>query len=73
MARNSRRVRTAVIGHADSEDPIELPMEAIDLDVFRHAQQGDTYWGGLSLGGCGSRLTTKLYVDRACSLSSSAC
>ncbi|WP_432197049.1 hypothetical protein [Streptomyces sp. bgisy027] len=59
-------MQTAVIGNADSEDPIELPMEAIDLDVFRHTHQSDTFWCGLWLGGCGSRLTTKLYVDRAC-------
>lgn len=51
MARDSRRVQTAVIGNADSEDRIELPMEAIDLDVFRHAHQDDTFWCGLWLGG----------------------
>ncbi|MFF5125905.1 hypothetical protein ACFY41_03035 [Streptomyces syringium] len=50
-----------------------LPPEAIELDVFRRRHGRDTFWCGLLLGGCGVQLTTKLYTDRVCSLSSSAC
>ncbi|MCY0924280.1 hypothetical protein OS965_40340 [Streptomyces sp. H27-G5] len=43
-----------------------LPLEAIELDAFRQHHEHDTFWCGLLLGGCGSRLTTKLYTDRVC-------
>lgn len=66
MALDKRRVQTAVIGHADSELPVVLPMEAIELDDFRARHDGQTYWCGLWLGGCGHQLVTKLYTDRAC-------
>ncbi|MGW7647097.1 hypothetical protein [Streptomyces bobili] len=59
-------MQTAVIGHADSELPVVLPMEAIELDDFRAHQAGQTYWCGVWLGGCGHQLFTKLYTDRAC-------
>ncbi|MGI5485064.1 hypothetical protein [Streptomyces lavendofoliae] len=59
-------MQTAVIGHADSELPVVLPMEAIELDDFRARHAGETYWCGVWLGGCGHQLTTKLYTDRAC-------
>ncbi|MFD9566124.1 hypothetical protein [Streptomyces sp. NPDC059994] len=66
MALDRRRVQTAVIGHADSELPVVLPIEAIELDDFRARHDGETYWCGVWLGGCGHQLTTKLYTDRAC-------
>ncbi|MFE2498831.1 hypothetical protein [Streptomyces scopuliridis] len=66
MALDKRRVQTAVTGDADSESPVVLPMEAIELDQFRQVHAGVTYWCGIWLGGCGHQLTTKLYVDRAC-------
>ncbi|MFF7191410.1 hypothetical protein ACFZAR_40900 [Streptomyces sp. NPDC008222] len=66
MALDRRRVQTAVIGHADSELPVVLPMEAIELDDFRARHADQTYWCGLWLGGCGHQLYTKLYTDRAC-------
>ncbi|MGG7568948.1 hypothetical protein [Streptomyces sirii] len=43
-----------------------LPLEAIELDAFRHQHQHDTFWCGLLLGGCGGQLNTKLYTDRVC-------
>lgn len=73
MQGDRRQIQTAVLGSADSDDPLMLPLEAIELDAFRHLHESDTFWCGLLLGGCGGRLTTKLYTDRACSLSSSAC
>lgn len=66
MALDRRRVQTAVIGNADSELPVVLPMEAIELDDFRAHHAGQTYWCGVWLGGCGHQLFTKLYTDRAC-------
>ncbi|MFJ5222817.1 hypothetical protein [Streptomyces sp. NPDC088400] len=66
MALDKRQVQTAVTGDADSESPVVLPMEAIELDQFRRVHVGVTYWCGTWLGGCGHQLTTKLYVDRAC-------
>ncbi|GAA4703974.1 hypothetical protein [Streptomyces youssoufiensis] len=66
MALDKRRVQTAVIGNADSELPVVLPMEAIELDDFRTRHANQTYWCGTWLGGCGHQLFTKLYTDRAC-------
>ncbi|MEV6593981.1 hypothetical protein [Streptomyces acidicola] len=40
-----------------------LPLEAIELGVFRCRHEHDTFWCGLLLGGCGGQLTTKLYTD----------
>lgn len=61
-----RRIQTAVLGGVDSDEPLMLPMEAIELDAFRRAHEDDTFWCGTLLGGCGGQLTTKLYTDRAC-------
>ncbi|MFF3137711.1 zinc finger domain-containing protein [Streptomyces mirabilis] len=66
MQGDRRQIQTAVLGSADSDDPLMLPLEAIELDAFRHLHESDTFWCGLLLGGCGGRLTTKLYTDRAC-------
>ncbi|MFF2430974.1 hypothetical protein [Streptomyces mirabilis] len=61
-----RQIQTAVLGGADSEEPLILPLEAIELDAFRRRHELDTFWCGLLLGGCGLQLTTKLYTDRVC-------
>ncbi|MEW2577709.1 hypothetical protein [Streptomyces syringium] len=66
MRTDRRRIQTAVLGGADSDEPLMLPMEAIELDAFRRAHEDDTFWCGTLLGGCGGQLTTKLYTDRAC-------
>ncbi|MFB7293643.1 hypothetical protein [Actinacidiphila glaucinigra] len=63
---DTRRIQTAVLGHKDSDEPLALPQDAFELDVFRHLYEGATYWCGLLLGGCGGQLTTKLYTDRVC-------
>ncbi|MEV0038520.1 hypothetical protein [Streptomyces sp. NPDC050804] len=57
-----RQVQRAALGSADAGDPLMLPLEAIELDAFRHLHESDTFWCGLLLGGCGGQLTTKLYV-----------
>ncbi|WP_325751510.1 hypothetical protein [Streptomyces sp.] len=61
-----RQIQTAVLGRADSEEPLVLPLEAIELDAFRNLHEHDSFWCGLLLGGCGGQLTTKLYTDRVC-------
>ncbi|MFF2779956.1 hypothetical protein ACFVU3_34270 [Streptomyces sp. NPDC058052] len=66
MRGDRRQIQTAVLGSADSEEPLLLPLEAIELNAFRRRHQLDTFWCGLLLGGCGAQLTTKLYTDRVC-------
>ncbi|BDT39644.1 hypothetical protein [Streptomyces yaizuensis] len=66
MRGDRRQIQTAVLGSVDSDEPLMLPLEAIELDVFRRRHDGDTFWCGLLLGGCGLQLTTKLYTDRVC-------
>ncbi|MFJ9729236.1 hypothetical protein ACIRP3_41490 [Streptomyces sp. NPDC101209] len=61
-----RQIQTAVLGSPESDEPLMLPLEAIELDAFRSRHAGDTFWCGLLLGGCGLQLTTKLYTDRVC-------
>ncbi|MFF3932900.1 hypothetical protein [Streptomyces hirsutus] len=59
-------MQTAVLDNADSEDPVELPTDAVDLELFRQAHVGRTFWCGVWLGGCGGRLTTRLCTDKIC-------
>lgn len=66
MVRDPRRVQTAVLDNAESEDPVELPAEAAGLEVFRRAHGDRTFWCGLWLGGCGGRLTTRLCTEKIC-------
>ncbi|WDN56068.1 zinc finger domain-containing protein [Streptomyces clavuligerus] len=64
-----RRIQTAVLGSADSQEPLVLPLEPIELDAFRSRSAGQTFWCGTWLGGCARQLTTKLYTDRVCHFS----
>lgn len=66
MRDDRRQIQTAVLGSVDSQEPLALPLEAIELDAFRKRYQGQSFWCGTWLGGCGRQLTTKLYVDRVC-------
>ncbi|MFE4018541.1 hypothetical protein ACFXPZ_14120 [Streptomyces sp. NPDC059101] len=54
------------MGNADSDQPLVLPLEPIELDAFRQQHHRDSFWCGHLLGGCGGQLTTKLYTDRVC-------
>jgi len=38
-----RQIQTAVLGGADSEEPLMLPLEAIELDAFRRRREHDTF------------------------------
>ncbi|MFI1226089.1 MULTISPECIES: hypothetical protein [unclassified Streptomyces] len=66
VRRDRRQIQTAVLSRADSEEPLVLPLEAIELNAFRNLHEHDSFWCGLLLGGCGGQLTTKLYTDRVC-------
>ncbi|WP_051740833.1 hypothetical protein [Kitasatospora sp. MBT66] len=61
-----RLVQTGVIGHASSEIPIILPMEAHELERWRKLHPSCTYWCGTKLGGCGRQLADRLYRDKVC-------
>ncbi|BFV56371.1 hypothetical protein KCMC57_up14750 [Kitasatospora sp. CMC57] len=61
-----RLVQTGVIGHASSEIPIILPMEAHELERWRKLHPSHTYWCGTKLGGCGRQLADRLYRDKVC-------
>ncbi|MFE4692167.1 hypothetical protein ACFRH6_19215 [Streptomyces sp. NPDC056749] len=66
MARDKRRVQTAVIGSPESELPVVLPLDAVELDAFRRQHPDDTYWCGVWLGGCGQRLTDRRCTESVC-------
>jgi hypothetical protein len=47
---DNRQIQTAVLGGADSEEPLILPLETIELDAFRRQHADGTFWCGLLLG-----------------------
>lgn len=61
-----RRVQTAVIGHENSDLPVILPMDAHELDLWRKAHPGYSYWCGHHLGGCGGELSDRRYTEKVC-------
>lgn len=61
-----RLVQTAVIGHKNSDHPVILPMDAWELDRWRRAHPGYSYWCGLQLGGCGGELSDRRYTTKVC-------
>ncbi|MFE2456432.1 hypothetical protein [Streptomyces sp. NPDC059402] len=61
-----RLVQTAVIGHKNSDHPVILPMDAGELDRWRKAHPGYSYWCGLQLGGCGGELSDRRYTAKVC-------
>ncbi|MFG3528497.1 hypothetical protein ACGF8B_17355 [Streptomyces sp. NPDC047917] len=67
MSESDRRlVQTAVIGSASSGLGIVLPQEADELRRLRRRHPAYTYWCGTQLGGCGGKLSDRLYVDKVC-------
>ncbi|MFF1348533.1 hypothetical protein ACFVZJ_21560 [Streptomyces sp. NPDC058322] len=67
MSESDRRlVQTAVIGSASSGMGIVLPQEADELRRLRRRHPAYTYWCGTQLGGCGGKLSDRLYVDKVC-------
>ncbi|WP_328940256.1 hypothetical protein [Streptomyces sp. NBC_00250] len=39
-----RQIQTAVLGSADSEEPLMLPLEAIERDAFRRRHEHYAFW-----------------------------
>ncbi|MCX4848911.1 hypothetical protein [Streptomyces sp. NBC_00893] len=67
MAESDRRlVQTAVIGSAASGLGIVLPQEADELRRLRRRHPAYMYWCGTQLGGCGGKLSDRLYADKVC-------
>ncbi|MGW6144434.1 hypothetical protein [Streptomyces sp. NPDC055140] len=64
MPHDQRLVQTAVMGSAESEIPVLLPMQAKQAGLFRQAHAESTFWCGQWLGGCKGRLTIKMYTTR---------
>ncbi|MEU5341527.1 competence protein CoiA family protein [Streptomyces sp. NPDC020766] len=63
---DTRLIQTAVIGVKDSDQPVILPEEPYNLDQFRRHFQGERFWCGTLLGGCGGELMTKRYETKVC-------
>ncbi|MGW0670710.1 hypothetical protein [Streptomyces sp. NPDC002746] len=60
-------IQTAVFGSSDSDEPAVCPETVEELEAFRRAHESDTIWCGTKFeGGCGRRLTTRLYTDKIC-------
>lgn len=57
--RDTRKVRTAVLGSRDSDDPIFLPYEKEAAEQIRLEHGPDAYFCGFLLGACGKRLTLR--------------
>jgi hypothetical protein len=66
MGLDTRQIQTAVLGSAESDDPVVCPTDPAELDAFRSEYQGDSFWCGLLLGGCGGRLGTRRCLGRVC-------
>ncbi|MFJ8539330.1 competence protein CoiA family protein [Streptomyces sp. NPDC093591] len=63
---DTRKVRTAVIGRADSDWPVFLLYDHDEFDRFLRGRSRDDFYCGTLLGGCGEKLTAKRYVDKKC-------
>ncbi|MEU0434787.1 competence protein CoiA family protein [Streptomyces sp. NPDC006290] len=63
---DTRKVRTAVIGRADSDRPVFLPYDHDDFDRFMRGRTREDFYCGILLGGCGKKLTAKRYLDKKC-------
>ncbi|MEO3976470.1 hypothetical protein [Streptomyces sp. CAU 1734] len=61
-----RLVQTGVIGHKNSDHPVILPMDAVELDRWRKKHPNYSYWCGIELGGCGGELSDRRYTNKVC-------
>ncbi|MGW2161599.1 hypothetical protein [Nonomuraea sp. NPDC001699] len=59
-------MQTAVLDSPDSDHPLSLPTDRKEADWYLSRYRGKAFYCGLWLGGCGWRLTAKLYRDRVC-------
>ncbi|WP_189239073.1 hypothetical protein [Planomonospora parontospora] len=59
-------MQTAVLGSSHSDHPLSLPTDRKEADWYLSRYRGKAFYCGVWLGGCGWRLTGKLYGDRVC-------
>ncbi|MEU3398152.1 competence protein CoiA family protein [Streptomyces filamentosus] len=63
---DTRKVQTAVLGRADSDDPVFLPYDHDEFDLFMRGRSRDDFYCGTLLGGCGKKLSAKRYTEKKC-------
>lgn len=61
---DKRLVQTAVVGAAESKDPVIMPMTRFEAQHFLGEYPGADFWCGTWLGGCGRKLTTRVGMER---------
>lgn len=62
MELDTRLVQAAVLGAADSHDPVIMPMTRFEAKRFLDAHPGALFWCGTWLGGCGGKLMTRVWT-----------
>ncbi|MFF0425542.1 competence protein CoiA family protein [Streptomyces sp. NPDC004520] len=63
---DTRKVQTAVLGRAGSDDPVFLPYDHDEFDLFMRGRSRDDFYCGTLLGGCGKKLSAKRYTEKKC-------
>ncbi|MFI8419459.1 competence protein CoiA family protein [Streptomyces sp. NPDC085479] len=63
---DTRKVQTAVIGGEGSDDPVFLPYDHDEFDLFLRGRSRDDFFCGTLLGGCGKKLSAKRYTKKKC-------
>ncbi|MCQ6555440.1 competence protein CoiA family protein [Streptomyces sp. C10-9-1] len=63
---DTRKVQTAVLGRAGSDDPVFLPYDHDEFDLFMRGRSRDDFYCGTLLGGCGKQLSAKRYTEKKC-------
>ncbi|APU42709.1 competence protein CoiA family protein [Streptomyces sp. TN58] len=63
---DTRKVQTAVLGRAGSDNPVFLPYDHDEFDLFMRGRSRDDFYCGTLLGGCGKKLSAKRYTEKKC-------
>jgi hypothetical protein len=63
---DTRKVQTAVTGAAGSDNPVFLPYDHGEFDLFMRGRSRDDFYCGILLGGCGKKLSAKRYTEKKC-------
>ncbi|WP_214407390.1 putative dsRNA-binding protein [Pseudonocardia lacus] len=61
---DKRLVQTAVVDAATSRTPVIMPMTRFEARQMLDGSPGASFWCGTWLGGCGTRLTTRVGMER---------
>lgn len=64
MAFDTRLVQTAVLGAADSRDPVIMPMTRTEAKRLLEDHPDELFWCGTWLGGCGRKLMSRVGMER---------